>query len=392
MSELAAPVDRSAAPEGLIVLCAANSWDDVKMADRHMAEHLVAHGPVLYVDPPVSHLTRYYKPSVAASTKGPRLRKLAPGLFRLTPLVPPKQTHRAVLPSATWLTRYQLRRAVRDLGGNVEALISTWLFVDVYGSCGERRRVYWWQDDPVGAAGHWGVDAGRLAAAEERLARASDLVVAVNEQATERLQSRGLPAKYLPNGCDAAFFAGVDDAPSPTDVDLPGPIAGFIGHLNSRTDLALLEGVADAGISLLLIGPRDPGFEPERFERLIARPNVSFLGGRQFEDLPSYLKVIDVGLVPYGATEFNRWSFPMKALECLAAGRPVVSTSLPAMCWLNTELLTLADTPESFAAAVLESAQSARDPELVSRRREFALGHSWAERAERLTRMLAQPV
>ena len=53
----------------LIVLCAGMRWDDVKMADRHMAEHLVAHGPVLYVDPPVSHLTRLNRPDVAASLR-----------------------------------------------------------------------------------------------------------------------------------------------------------------------------------------------------------------------------------------------------------------------------------------------------------------------------------
>ena len=58
---------------------------------------------------------------------------------------------------------------------------------------------------------------------------------------------------------------------------------------------------------------------------------------------------MDVGLVPYGMSEFNRWSFPMKALEYLSAGLPVVSTSLPAMQWLDTPFIALADTPEAFA-------------------------------------------
>ena len=55
--------------DGLIVLCAANSWDAVKLADRHMAEPLTAHAPVLYVDPPISHLTRFKNPAVAASAQ-----------------------------------------------------------------------------------------------------------------------------------------------------------------------------------------------------------------------------------------------------------------------------------------------------------------------------------
>ena len=176
------------------------------------------------------------------------------------------------------------------------------------------------------------------------------------------------------------------------DVDLRGPIAGFVGHLNSRTDLALLEAVADAGTSLLLIGPKDPAFEPERFERLARRDNVAYLGPRPFEQLPAYFRLIDVGLVPYGPTEFNLHSFPMKTLEYLAAGRPVVSTSLPAVRWLDTELVTLADTPGQFAAGVAREVGLARDPMLVRSRREFAAQHSWAERAARLAELIGVPV
>jgi teichuronic acid biosynthesis glycosyltransferase TuaH len=377
--------------DGLVVLCAANSWDDTKLADRHMAERLTAHAPVLYVDPPISHLTRFNKPAVADSLKGPRLRTLGPRLARLTPVVPPKPTHPALQGIAGRLTRRQLRAAVRRLGGDVHAVITTWLFVDAYGVCGERRRVYWWQDDPVGAAAHWGVSEDRLAAAERRLADASDLIVAVNEAAVARWVERGHASSYLPNGCDAEFFASVEDAAPPPDVALEGPIAGFIGHLNSRTDLALLEAVADRGISLLLIGPRDPSFEPERFARLAARPNVNYLGARPFESLRSYLNVIDVGLVPYGDTEFNKYSFPLKTLEYLAAGRPVVATSLPAIRSLDTDLVTLADTPSAFAASVADDAALARLPELVARRRRFARAHSWSERATRLSELLASP-
>ena len=72
----------------------------------------------------------------------------------------------------------------------------------------------------------------------------------------------GIDAFHLPNGCDAPFYRAVDDAPEPTDVDLPGPIVGFVGHLNDRTDLAFLEAIADTGTSLLLIGPHDESFEP----------------------------------------------------------------------------------------------------------------------------------
>ena len=135
------------------------------------------------------------------------------------------------------------------------------------------------------------------------------------------------------------------------------------------------------------VGPN----EPARFEMLVARPNVAYVGARPFEALRGYLKVMDVGLVPYGATEFNKWRFPLKTLEYLAAGRPVVATSLPAVQWLDTELVSMADTPDAFAASVLRDAALARSPDIVARRRAFAQAHSWDKRAEQLAGLLASP-
>jgi glycosyltransferase involved in cell wall biosynthesis len=393
-SDLAAPVQTVRRHEwaGLVVLCAANNWDDVKLADRHMAERLTAHAPVLYVDPPMSHLTRLNKPSVASSTRRPHLRQVSARIARYTPVVAPKPFHPLMNGLTERIVRRQLAGAVRRLGGDVQAVVSTWLFLDAYGICGERRRVYWWQDDPVGAAEHWGESAERLGRAEERLARASDLVAAVNEDVAARWRDRGVRAAYLPNGCDAPYFATVDEAVAATDANLPGPIAGFIGHINRRTDLSLLEAVADSGISLLLVGPKEPSFEPDRFAALAGRRNVCHVGPRPFDQLPSYLKLIDVGLVPYGDTEFNRGSFPMKTLEYLSAGRPVVSTPLPAVRSLQTDLVTLASRPEAFSAAVAAALPTALAPGLMERRREFAARHSWAKRAEELAGLLELPV
>jgi hypothetical protein len=90
-----------------------------------LVEHLVAHAPVHYVDPPVLHPTRSNNPAVAASTKQPRLRMLGPRLARFSPVVQPKARHPAVMRLANWTTRRQLSRAVGSLGGDVEAVITT---------------------------------------------------------------------------------------------------------------------------------------------------------------------------------------------------------------------------------------------------------------------------
>ena len=56
--------------DDLIVLCAANGWDTTKVADQHMAQHLSATVPVLYVDPPISRLSVLRSPELRASLDG----------------------------------------------------------------------------------------------------------------------------------------------------------------------------------------------------------------------------------------------------------------------------------------------------------------------------------
>ena len=72
----------------------------------------------------------------------------------------------------------------------------------------------------------------------------------------------------------------------------------------------------------------------------------------------------------------------------------MVATSLPAIRSLDTDLVTLADTPAAFAGeSVARGTPRWRDvPDLVARRRGFAGEHSWGERAARLSELLAAPV
>jgi teichuronic acid biosynthesis glycosyltransferase TuaH len=188
----------------------------------------------------------------------------------------------------------------------------------------------------------------------------------------------------LPFGVDTDAYRNVDVAPAASDVALMGPTAGFVGHINERIDLGVLEAIADRGRSLLLVGPRNPSFEPDRFDSLIDRPNVQWVGPKPFPALPSYLRAIHVGLVPYGDSPFNRGSFPLKTLEYLAAGRPVISTDLPASRWLATDLVTVTAGPEQFADSVDQALAAPASAACRQGCRAFAANHDWTHRAEAL--------
>jgi teichuronic acid biosynthesis glycosyltransferase TuaH len=106
------------------------------------------------------------------------------------------------------------------------------------------------------------------------------------------------------------------------------------------------------------------------------------------DDLAHRLVHFGVGLTPYADTSFNRASFPLKTLEYLAAGVPVVSTDMPAARWLNSEHVTISEDAEAFARHVTEVLSQPENESQRQSRRDFAAGHSWVIRAKQFLELL----
>ena len=248
-------------------------------------------------------------------------------------------------------------------------------------------RVYYATDAYAAGADLLGRDPRWLRELEgRRLSEATD-VGAVSALITQEWSS--FPKAFvLPNGANTAHYAAVDDAPIPHDVTISGPVAGVVGHLSERIDLTLLEAVAATPLTLLLVGPRVDGWGGRRFDDLVGRANVVWVGDKPYEQLPSYLRIMDVGLTPYVDSDFNRASSPLKTLEYLAAGRAALSTPLPGVAALGTDLVHSAASPEDFAYAAERLAQMPRSEQLTSARRKFAGTHDWACRADQLLEIL----
>ncbi len=376
----------------IIVLRAANDYSGPRFADQQIAEALAQLHPVLYVDPPTSIVSRRRHPELRASYQEPKLRRIAPNLTRLSVSALPGMERPGMATVTSALTARAIRQTLRRLGARRIALIETSPLAPVMGKCGESLHVYWAQDDYVGLAELLGLSEKRVASGEQRLLRRADVVIAANPRVAERLGDRHHHVELIPFGGDAETFGRAESAAAPDDIRLPRPIAGFMGHIGDRIDLRMLTSVADTGCSLLLIGPRHPRFDVSALETLLARSNVQWVGPKQFDALPGYLGSIDAGLIPYNHSAFNEGSFPLKALEYLAAGLGVIATGLPAIRWLDSPDIVIEDQPEPFALAVRAALAAPGDSAAIQRRRNFAGQHTWTVRAREFSRVVWEPL
>ena len=398
-----------------IVWIASQQWEG-HGTDRRLAAALARRARILWVDAPVSLMTSAQTRLGAARTVRPVLSALDDRVLRLTPMALPGMTRAGVRATTGPIVRAQVRWAIRRagikpfaiVGSNFEGALGRWGSGVVSALHGT--------DDYVAGADLMGRSARRLLAQERRAVAHADAVTAISPLLAQRWSVlRGGPVPLIPNGC-TPVRASPDALPRAVR-ELPRPVAGLVGTLNARIDMGLAEAIADAGFSLVVVGPHDARWEPRRFAALTARPHVHYAGRVPEGEVAAYIAATDVGVTPYLDTRFNRASFPLKTLDYLGAGRPVVSTDLPAARWLLNDLgrsdqaassgriLALAGDRAQFIDAVRQMAGDpgrpvragaslaamAAEPAGAQRCRAFAARHSWSRRADALAALIGLP-
>lgn len=203
-----------------------------------------------------------------------------------------------------------------------------------------------------------------LAAREALLLSAADVVFtggrSLYDYKRERSGHKNIHA--FPSSVDVSHFAQARDGlADPSDqVDLPHPRIGFFGVIDERLDLALLDELAEArpDLQLVMIGPVvkiDPASLPRR-------PNLHWLGGKPYAELPSYLAGWDAAMLPFARNDSTRFISPTKTPEYLAAGMPVVATSITDVVepYGQEGLALIADSATDFAVAIDRALASER--------------------------------
>ena len=393
-----------------LVWIANQLWEDPG-TDRRLTKEMERHARILWVDPPVSPATPAERRFGARRTVRPLLSVMSDKVIRLTPTALPGMRRFGVRTTTGPLVRAQVRWALRQTAIEPFAVVSTTL-EDVLGRWGSGVvNVLHGTDDYVAGAELMKMSASRLRSQERRAVNRADIVTALSPLLAGRWAAlRCAPVPLIPNGC-TPVTASTHRLPTAIR-DLPRPVVGLVGRLNARIDMDLIEAIANAGFSLLIVGPHDSRWEPQRFTALTAHPGVQYVGRVTQDEAAAYIAATDVGITPYLDSPFNRASFPLKTLDYLSAGRPAVSTALPAARWLHNDLigshheafpdriLVLANDHLSFIDALrhivgdpAEPAQTGggladRESGQAERCRAFAARHSWSCRADALAAVI----
>ncbi|CAM3388096.1 glycosyltransferase [Pontibacter korlensis] len=155
-------------------------------------------------------------------------------------------------------------------------------------------------------------------------------------------------------------------------------------------DTNLLATLADARPNwhLVMIGPVvkiDPSILPQR-------PNIHYLGGKSYQELPAYISGWQVALLPFALNESTTFISPTKTPEYLAAGKPVVSTPIRDVVRPYGEqgLVHIADTAAEFVLAVEEAMTQRDDQEWQRKVEAFMQDMSWDQTWHGMVELMAQ--
>jgi glycosyltransferase involved in cell wall biosynthesis len=164
---------------------------------------------------------------------------------------------------------------------------------------------------------------------EFELLEVADVVFCGGRKMRDKRLGINANSHFYGTGVDCRHFGSAlspNLAVDPEIAALKGPVLGYFGVVDERIDYDLLAALADANAdwNVVMVGPATK-VDPQTFPK---RPNLHFLGGRPYAQLPSITKGFSVCLMPFALNEATEYINPTKALEYMAAGRPVVSTAL----------------------------------------------------------------
>lgn len=214
---------------------------------------------------------------------------------------------------------------------------------------------------------------------EKQLLQQADLVFTGGVSLYEHKKDHHHNIHAFPSSIDKDHFGQARTiAEEPADQrNIPHPRIGFYGVVDERFDIELLDNAAGRRPDwhFVILGPVvkiDPATLPKH-------SNIHYLGSKSYKELPAYLSGWDIAMIPFARNESTRFISPTKTPEYLAAGRPVISTSIKDVVdpYQKNNLVSIADDAHVFIEAAENILANQQKEQWLQEVDGFLANNSW---------------
>lgn len=368
-----APVmaDPSAAPYSLpdLVCFAHLHWDFVWQRPQHLLSRFAQHGRVFYIEEPFFHAELDpIEPHVEVKERQNGLKVVVPHL----PHTLRDQEAAIDQTQANLLSKFF---ADHDI-----TRYAFWYYTPMALAKSRHFRPVLTVYDCMDELAQFKFAHPELRSREQELFQKADLVFTGGMRLWEAKREQHQDAHAFPSSIDKDHFGQARNPglAEPADqAGIPHPRVGFFGVVDERLDIELLGQLATnhPEWQFVIIGPVvkiDPATLPHNH-------NIHYLGGKDYKELPAYLRGWDVATLLFARNESTEFISPTKTPEYLAAGRPVVSTSIRDVVrpYGELNLVHIADRADEFGAAIAKALKQHDDPDWRARTDDYLSTISW---------------
>ena len=372
--------------ESIICFAGEDWWYHHPHSKNHILKRLACDNKVLFVNsltlglPSVSNPDFFLKIRRKLKSYARWFRKVPEGLYVMSPIILPFFGSPTVRVFNRVLLLIQIRFAL-FLAGMGHPIV--WAAIPSAADialCLKGKLLLYQVSDKYDANEDSALAREVIHALDDRLKRSADVVL---YSGRKLFDESDLPHRYfLEQAVDFDHFA-VPSSETAQDIGaIPHPVLGYFGTMDYVMDVALIEEVARRRPDWhwVLIGLRSNPVQ-------IDAPNVHFLGPKPYANLPTYVRHVDVFVLPWRKDHvFVSYGSAIKVREYMATGKPVVMA--PLYEYQQAPGVRFYNTPDEFIAAVEDVFQNdtLTDREL---RQAFVRNGTWDIRTQEIAKLIA---
>jgi len=259
----------------------------------------------------LKNLFNYQKPSLNNTN-----------LFFTNPLIIPFHDNYFIERINSFLLLRKIKKIQRTLDfKNPILFTSTPIIEKLIGKLNESISLYFCLDDYSLFKGAF----NSLPLFEKKMLEKVDVVFSVSDSLLNNRVPKSGKNYFLPQGVDFNHFDNTNER-SERLAEINKKVIGFFGLISTWVNVGLIAKCAlrYPDYSFVVIGKAE-----QNIEYLLKLANVEYKGEIPYQDLPNYAQKFDVGIIPFEINDLTIAVNPIKLIEYLALGIPVVSTRLP---------------------------------------------------------------